>query len=250
MKSLEYFKRMNKILVTANKDLASPLIEQVQTDKLFFTPLELYEPETVKEENNYVLENFSGYAFIIHGNLRNARYFVDWINKNQKLLNVHQVVNLVLDEPTQRFLEENNIPGVMPQANARAIDLLEFMLRISKEGSSLYPTAAGKTEEMPGLLKELQMAVHEFTVCKEIRVSETLVKEYTQKIEEQPVHSILFHNRSSVIRTLTAFPEINYSEFTLIAGSEGAAQKMKEEGLPVHKTAGGSWKSIASIIEN
>ena len=241
---------MNKILVTANKDLASPLIEQAQTDKLFFTPLELYEPETVKEENNYVLENFSGYAFIIHGNLRNARYFVNWINENQKLHDVQKVVNLVLDEPTQRFLEENNIPGVMPQANARAIDLLEFMLRISKEGSSLYPTAAGKTEEMPGLLQELQMAVHEFTVCKEIQVSESLLNEYSQKIKSKPFDSILFHNRSSVIRTLTAFPELNYSEFTLIAGSDGAAQKMKEEGVPVHEKAAGSWKLIAALIEN
>lgn len=241
---------MNKILITANKDIASPLLELVKYDKLFFVPLELYEPETLIEENNYVLKNFSGYTFIIYGNLRNARYFVEWIKKNKNLHDVQKVVNLVLDKSTQRFLEEKNIPGVMPQANARAIDLLEFMLRISKEGASLYPTASGKTEEMPGLLKELQMPVHEFTVCKEIQVAESLLAEYSQKMKNDPFDSILFHNRSSVIRTLTAFPELTYSGFTLIAGSEGAAQKMKEEGVPVHEKAAGSWKSIASLIKN
>lgn len=241
---------MKRVLVTANKDLAAPLIqdENIKGEKLHLLPLEFYENFTFDGEREVIAENLDEYSFIIYGNLRNARHFIEWVKENELVKDAQTSVNLTLDKPAMQFVEANGIPAIMPKNNGKPIDILEFMLRIFKEGKTLYPTTRDQSEEIPGLLKELDMPVDEFTVCREIRVNELLLKSYMKKIKQKPVNTVLFHNRSSVIRTLTAFPGLNYSELTLIAGSEGAAQKMKEEGLAVHEKASGSWQSIASVL--
>ncbi len=241
---------MHQILITANQDLAAPLFKStsVPSDKVLHLPLELFRYKSIKKESDYVLEHFSSYSFIIHGNLRNARFYVEWLHRNKAISDAQQIANLVLDKPTSEFLEQNKIPAIMPKKDAKPIDLLEFMIRISKEGISLYPSSKNKAEEMPGLLKELDMTVHEFVVCEEKQVSESTLDNYLAELSSASIDTVLFHNRSSVIRTLTAFPDLPYSSLKLVAGSNGAEKKMEEEDLTADQKANGTWKSIAELL--
>ncbi|MDZ7755287.1 hypothetical protein [Rhodohalobacter sp.] len=143
------------ILFTADKDTSAPFLrmEKMRKKTLLHVPLEQYRFHVSDEESKQIQNHMDEFAFIIHGNLRNARYFIEWMNQNSMEEQVRRCVNIVLDKPTAEFLEEFDIPAVQPREPAKPIDILEFMLRISKEGNTLYPTTENKTEEMPGLFK-------------------------------------------------------------------------------------------------
>jgi hypothetical protein len=144
------------ILFTANEDVAAPFLQLSReiADDILHVPLENFEYQIVAEEEDEILERFADFTFIIHGNLRNARYFTEWVRQNSLEKKVINCINLAIDKPTANFLEENGIPAIQPRQHAKPIDILEFMLRISREGITLYPTTEQKTDEMPGLLLE------------------------------------------------------------------------------------------------
>jgi len=235
------------VLITADRDVAAPLFELIG-DNLHL-PLEHYEYFIEPGSDSALSEALDQITFIIYGNLRNARYFLEWVESQGKLGSVQKKINLVHDRAAASFLEKESIPAILPRENARPIDILEFLLRISKEGSTLYPTKDNRTEEMPGLLQELEMPVSEYTVCREVTVSGELLAEYRKKISEKQFDSILIHNRSSLTRMKTAFPDLNLSEFKLIAGSQGVAEKLAEDGLEPVVRAHGTWHSIAMAIQ-
>lgn len=212
-------------------------------------PLEQYRFHASDEESNEIQRHMDEFAFIIHGNLRNARYFTEWMKQKAVADKVRSCVNIVLDKPTGEFLEEFDIPAIQPREPAKPIDILEFMLRISKEGNTLYPTTDNKTEEMPGLLKELQMPVAEFTVCEEVPLDENTLKDYKAEVGKNPVEVVLLHNRSSYVRVKTAFPDLNLSAKTVVAGSLGVAETMEKEGIKPDYLAKGSWASIAKVLD-
>jgi hypothetical protein len=239
---------MSNILVTANRDLAAGFFEQA--NGLLHLSLEEYETFTIDEESDAASLAFNRFTFIIYGNLRNARYFMNWAERTGNTAQIQNRINLVLDLPTSRFLEKKGIPAILPRKNARPIDLLEFLLRITKEGSTLYPTTDNHTEEMPGLLKELEMPVSEFTVCREVSLSADLLEDYRERLSKADLDYILIHNRSSYTRIKTAFPDLNLSEYKLIAGSQGVTEKLAEEGLVPDAQAHGTWLSIAKVIED
>jgi hypothetical protein len=241
-------KERKTILITAGSDIAAPLFDLIG-DSLHL-PLEQFEYFTDPDSDRALNEVLDSFTFIIYGNLRNARYFLEWAQSKGKISSVQKRINLVHDRVTASFLEKEGIPAILPRENARPIDILEFLLRISKEGSTLYPTTDNHTEEMPGLLQELEMPVSEFTVCREVTVSGELLAEYRRKISEEQFYSILIHNRSSLTRIKTAFPDLNLSEYKLIAGSQGVADKLAEEGLEPDARAHGTWQSIAKVLED
>jgi hypothetical protein len=234
------------ILFTANPDSAATL---PAVTRLLQLPLQHFSAHVNTEESRIVKNTLEGFTFIIHGNLRNARYFVEWMQQNDLLLNVQNRINLAVDKPTSDFLEREKIPAVLFRENGKPIDVLEFMLRISKQGSTLYPTTDSKTEEMPGLLKELEMPVCEFTVCRETTISEVLLNEYRERVSQANLKAILFHNRSSITRIKTAFPELNFDHYMLISGSPGVTEKLREDGHLPDIEADGSWHSIAEVVE-
>lgn len=239
------------ILCTVNRDLAAPLLqhETVKNLSLLHLPLETYQYQPVAEESELVKAGLEDYAFIIHGNLRNTRSFARWMDEEGLTEQARQRVNLAADQPTADFLEGIGIPAILPRKDAKPIDLLEFLLRISREGNSLYPTTEQKTEEIPGLLQELEMPVTEFTVCKEISIPAETLDEYRERVESAGIKAVLFHNRSSIIRVRKAFPELDLSSVKRIAGSRGVAEKLKEEGLEADVQAQGSWTSISAVLE-
>ncbi|MEX0647630.1 MAG: hypothetical protein WEA56_15280 [Balneolaceae bacterium] len=238
------------ILFTANEDLAAPLFQfdAVKKTGLLHLPLETYEYYPEPEEGAVIQDKLDDFAFVVHANLRNARYFLQWVEERHLLKQVQQRVNLAADEPTAVFLEDKEIPAILPRKDAKPIDVLEFLLRISRDGSTLYPTTDQKTGEIPGLLQELEMPVNEFTICRETSVPPVKLEKYRKRVISADVKSVLFHNRTSILRIRKAFPELDLSSIQRIAGSKGVAEKLKEEGLEADVQAHGSWASIAGVL--
>lgn len=239
------------ILFTADRDTSAQffLLESAKKKEFLHLPLESFKYHVNEEESKQIQDHIDEFSFIIHGNLRNARYFSEWMKQNSMVEQVRRRVNIVLDKPTAEFLEEFDIPAIQPREPAKPIDILEFMLRISKEGNTLYPTAENKTEEMPGLLKELQMPVAEFSVCEEVTLEEEILKDYKSEVGKNPIEIVLLHNRSSYVRVKTAFPDLDLSAKTIVAGSLGVAETMEKEGLKPDYLAKGSWASIAKVLD-
>lgn len=240
---------MNSILFAANADLAAPLIHDDEIKpRLLHLPLEEYSYFMPDEENKALNETIDKFTFVIHGNLRNARFFVKWMEQSGVKDTVLNRIHLAVDRPAAEYLEQHGIPAVLPKADGKPIDVMEFILRISRDGHTLYPTAEGKTEEMPGLLQELDLPVSECTVCREITIEDAVLERYRQRISEKTPEAILFHNRSSYVRIKTAFPELNPANHTLIAGSRGMAEHLESEGFYVETHAHGTWPSIRETV--
>lgn len=242
--------KQHSVLLTAHKDLAAPFyaLKSVNPDSILHLPLEQFEPFVYAEEDEKVKSQIEQFSFVVHGNLRNARYFIEWMNQNDLKKAVQKLVNLVLDQPTADFLEEAGIPAILPKPESKPIDILEFMLRISRVGSTLYPTTEEKTEEFPGLLAELEMQAAEFTVCRENTVDAEELQLYRDKIQSEKPAAVIFHNRSSVIRIQKAFPDLDLNAITAIAASKGVEQRMRKSGLVPEQTANGSWSSLADVL--
>lgn len=238
-----------KILFTANKELSAPLLEKINTDSLLHLPLEQYSLAIDEELGEKMKESFQNFTFIIYGNLRNARHFMDWVIEHSMKEKVQNCINLVIDKPTADFLEENNIPAILPKQYGKPIDVMEFMLRISKEGTTLYPTVENKIEEMPALLQELDMPVVEFPVSKEVSLPDHTLADFRDRVKKNQFDIILFHSRSSITRVKTAFPDLDLSKHKFIAGSPGVAEKLRSVGYEPISEANGSWYSIAQVIE-
>lgn len=239
------------ILLTASPTLCAPMLE-VFEDKFnpfLHLPLEEFETDVQDETSGYILKHADAFTFVIYGNLRNAIHFVNWIDQTDSLQTFQKLIHLVLDKPTAAFLEKNTIPAVMPKENARPIDLLEFMLRISREGKTLYPTADQQAEEMPGLLQELEMPVNEFPVCSEKTLATEQLERYRIKLKEIDPSVVLFHNRSSITRINTAFPGMNFQSKKIISGSAGVTKSLIDIGLEPDIEAEGTWSSIGDVVE-
>lgn len=238
-------------LFTANEDVATSFLKEIDESKswqLLHLPLENYSYSVNREEEELVLEKLDSFSFIIHGNLRNARYFTQWIQESKKLEEVQNIVHLVTNQRMVDFLSEFEIPAVMPRQEARAIDIIEFMLRISREGTVLYPTTDQKDEEVPGLLQELEMPVVEFQVCKEEALSSKSLQDYREQVSEAKLDSVIFHSRSSVTRIQTAFPELELSTIECISSGQAVTQKLQESGIETDIEARGSWRSLLSTL--
>lgn len=212
-------------------------------------PLESYEARIEKMASGMLKKNVDNFAFVIYGTLRNAIYFEKWMNSQGLLNDFRNLVHFTLDQPTSDFLESKGIPAIQPRQHAKPIDILEFMLRISREGRSLYPSCSNKAEEMPGLLQELEMDVAEFTVCEETGLDPDEVDMVRDKVTGANISAVLFHNRSAVTRTFAAFPDLNVKKMTVFSGSAGVTQQLVSRGIEPHYEAEGSWPSIEQLIQ-
>lgn len=240
------------MLITASVNSCGnlkPLIDQHE-DLFLHLPLELFEPFIQREESDALKALLHTFSFVVYGSRRNALHFMKWAEEEDQTRTLKNLVHLVLDKPTADYLEERGIPAIMPRENAKPIDILEFMLRISRDGKTLYPAAEGKAEEMPGLLQELEMAAAEFTVSREAGLEPDRLKGYKERVKVSEIKAVLFHNRSSVTRTRAAFPDLNLHETVIISGSAGVTNMLVEMGIEPAFEAEGSWPTIQEIIES
>lgn len=241
----------SKVLLMASPAISAPMLHEIQqADEVFLhLPLEEYQTEVNNEEADQVQSNAEKYSFVLYGNLRNAKHLVEWADGDSLTDIFPDAVHLALDKPTADFLEDHSVPAIMPREQAKPIDLLEFMLRISREGSSLYPCTDQKAEELPGLLQELEMKVDEFTVCSEMSLSKDRLNELRKEAENEVIGTVLLHNRSAVNRFGAAFPDLDLKSKTVISGSSGVTKILIDMGIEPDYEAEGNWYSIASLIK-
>ncbi len=245
---------MNKaaILLTANKADCPHFLSRLKeiNNLLLHLPLEKYEHYVEGEESRITAEKLDEFVFVVYGNLRNARHFLQWAEENNRLDECKNRIHIVTDPATSDLLEKHSLPAIMPREFAKGIDVIEFMLRISTEGSVLYPTTDSHTEEIPGLLKELEMPVTEFTVCRERTLTGDELQKYRKNLQNSEVETILFHNRSSLRRIKLAFPDLDLHQTKNIAADRGVAEFMEKEKIPVAETASGTWLSLSDVVLN
>ncbi len=231
-------------------DEVSELLKEISdtsTDPLHI-PLEQYEYHQDDDQNRALLQQMDTFQFVVYGGLRNARYFLNWINNSDKKDEILSKVHLVMDEPAANYLEDNGVPAILPKERARPIDIMEFLLRITLNGAVLYPCTEGSSEEMPGLLEELEMPVAEFTVCRSVPFDKSEINAKKDELRKAQPDTILFHSRGSVIRTRTAFPDLDLGSKQTIAASAGVAQKLRQEGIEPDEVASGSWESVFHLV--
>lgn len=242
---------MSRLLVTADRDESAVLVDKMEETawEIIHLPLQQYHYQEDPELSTSVVSGLDQFRFVMYGGYRNARYFFNWVEEYGKLEDVQQLIHLAMNSREANFLEERGIPVIVPVDGGRPIDLMEFLLRLSTEGSVLYPGTDGEAEEIPGLLEELGMPCAELTVCGTKPLAENQLKRLREQISTTVPDVILFHNRGSVIRTRTAFPDLDFSSCQLIAASEGVAWKMNQEGLQPDLTAGGTWASVQKLLQ-
>lgn len=243
---------MKTILFTA-EELNSPAFLQQLGEKtqesLLHIPLEKTMYFTFEEERDLVNNSLDDYTFTIYGGLRNARYYVQYINEYNLQERVRRHIHLVTDATVQEYLESQSIPAILPREYATGIDILEFLLRISTQGKVLYPSTDQHTEEIPGLLKELHMGVTEFTVCRERSLTREELNRSRERIADRKPDSVIFHDRASVRRTRLAFPDLPLNRLHVISASRGVTEKLNSENIQEDQEAGGSWRSLAELLK-
>ena len=244
-------KQPKRYLFTANLDVSSSFLQGVEKRSdvhLMHLPLEQVEEEVIREEEQQVLKKLDEFTFILYGNLRNAKYLISWVGENDLLDAFRQKIHICHNQAVMDLLENYDIPGIMPREDARPIDMIEFLLRISRDGSVLYPREEQKGEELPGLLQELEIPVAEFTVCREVPLQKEELKKYRRQMDERELDGVIFHSRSSVTRTLTAFPDLNLKDADVVSSGHAVTEKLEETALKADLEAQSTWRSLLRIL--
>lgn len=238
------------VLITAHGEACGNLKYLMEHERasVVHLPLEMYKPKVEKMASGMLKKNIHHFSFVIYGNQRNAIYFHKWMKEYGVLKEFLNAVHLCMDKPTSEFLESNGIPSIQPRQNAQPIDILEFMLRISREGKTLYPACENRAEEMPGLLQELEMEVAEFTVCEETGLTPETLKRFRKIVSNKSPGSVLIHNRSSLTRLQAAFPDMDLHQLQVISGSAGVTKMLIDKGVEPDFEADGSWQSIETVL--
>lgn len=213
-------------------------------------PLERYEALEDNADILDALENLEDYENIVHGSKRNAQFWIKWLQEFDKMEEARDQLNLALNQHTADYLEEQGIPAVHPHSEGQAINLLEFMLRIKRIGKTLYPCGDKTAEDLPALLRELDIKVDELVLFALEGPKEENLQEFRKDFAAHEPEFVIFHSRRSVNRILAAFPNADYENATVITGDQAVTEKLATEGLDVDQQAEGSWDSVKEIIKS
>lgn len=241
---------MKRLLLTADTLESEPFrkrMEEAGVDVLHL-PLDHFDFAPDPEQERGILPELDQFRYVIHGGIRNATHFLQWVESSGLKERMSTKVHLTHHASAAGTLEAAGIPAVCPEGATRPIDLIEFLLRISGSGAVLYPVADGETEEIPGLLEEVGIECTEMIVSRSRSLESEELAGYRQRLRDTPPDGVLFHSRGSVIRTWTAFPSLKESNLIHIAASQGAAWKLAREGGEADHQASGSWDSVAALI--
>ncbi|MCC5940488.1 MAG: uroporphyrinogen-III synthase [Balneolaceae bacterium] len=240
---------MKKILFTAHQDTLPEFLSAGTTlrESILHLPLETYHYDVDDEMHNEVERELDKFAYVIHGSRLHARYFIRWMREYGQSDRVQQLVHLVMDQPTADILEEYQIPAIKPRDDARPIDLIEFLLRISYEGNILYPSGDQKTDEIPGLLIELELPFAEFQVFSEESLDRKKLDDYRKQVSSNEIAGVIFHNESSITRVKTAFPDLDLTKTSIISAGGRVTRKLTQMGYKNITDGKGSWKKIQEL---
>lgn len=238
------------VLLTAAKDDSEKIVSRLDdtTVDLVHAPLEVFVKRKDDPQISDVLKRLDTFENIVHSCIRNARFFLQQVERYEKIKGVKNCLNLTFDKDTFTYLEDQGIPVVLPPNGNKPIDLVELMLRLQRTDKTLYPCGSHQREDFPGFLEELDVAVVELDVFDLEGPEPDELNDFKKKIDNQPPDTIIFHSRRSVNRTLAAFPDLDYSQARLISADKGITNKLQKKGLSIDAEAEGNWQSIAKLI--
>lgn len=237
------------VLLTAATEDAEYVIDLLNKDQIevVHLPLEKYMPVEVDQEE--LAEQIESAENIIYGHKRNARFFMEKIQGQELLKGVKDRVNLAGDPRTAEFLEEQGVPAIYP-GSEKPIKMLEFLMRLRRLGTVLYPCGTHGKEEIPGLLKELDIEVNEQILFELDGPSGEELESHRKRVMENHFDAIIYHSRRSVNRIQAAFPNLHETRAQIVAGDKAVADKLENEHeIEVDKTAEGSWNSIYEQVK-
>lgn len=212
-------------------------------------PLERYQAVEANKDIIDTIELVDEFENIVYGSKRNAQFFVEKVKTYDKLDEVREQLNLAVDQHTADYLEAEGIPAVHPHSEGNSIDFMEFMLRIRRIGETLYPCGDKTAEDLPGLLKELDVPVEELVLFTLEGPKEEDLQAYRKDLAAHEPDIVIFHSRRSVNRMLAAFPTLNVKSTRILSGDRAVSEKLKVEGIDADIQAEGSWDSILEEIK-
>ncbi|HEX6982863.1 MAG TPA: uroporphyrinogen-III synthase [Balneolaceae bacterium] len=240
------------VLLTAaveDTEIFRPQLEQQKVTLLHY-PLERYRKVDGNGTISDTFEQLDDFENIAYGSKRNARFFVEKMKEFEKLDEVRERLNLALNQETADYLEGEGVPAIHPQANGKAINVMEFMLRTRRIGNTLYPCGDKTKEDLPGFLQELDIPVKELILFTLEGPKEQDLMKFREDLAARNPAIVIFHSRRSVNRTLAAFPVLNCDNVQIISGDQAVTDKLKEKGISVDFQAEGSWESILEKLGN
>jgi uroporphyrinogen-III synthase len=211
-------------------------------------PLERYQAVEADQTVIDTFDQLEEFENIVHGSKRNAQFFVEKIKEYDKLDTAREQLNLALNQRTADYLEDAGIPAVHPHSEGKAIDLMEFILRIRRIGETLYPCGDKTAEDLPGFLRELDVPVQELVLFTLEGPEPEELQKFQKDIAAHNPAVVVFHSRRSVNRTLAAFPNLNYSGAHILAGDRAVTEKLQTEDIEADAQAEGSWESILKKV--
>jgi uroporphyrinogen-III synthase len=240
---------MNVLITAAEEDREriTHLISPNSNYNVLFKPLEQYKAR-LDGDPKTELPEWDNTKNIVHGNVRNVRFFIKWMHRHGLDEEVRQRVNFTTDALVAGILEQEQVPAIYPEGE-KPIDLLELMLRLQRTDPVLYPTGAGLADEMPGLLQELDIPVLELDLYSLEGPEQESLEQWRKQLEEEQPQVVIFHSRRSVVRTLTAFPGLDFNETTLLAADAGVRRKLEDNDLSAELEGEGSWESIFEQLQ-
>lgn len=238
------------LLTAATEDIkaASDILSRSEELQVLHLPLEKYAANFSDNRIEKTLNELDSYENIVHGNWRNTRFFIEAVKKYEKIEEIKNRLNLTVDDQSAEALEEMGIPAICTYGDKKPINLVEFMLRLRRLGSTLYPCGSHKKEDVPALLMELDIPVTELELFELEGPDKEEVETYRSQLEQESPDVILFHSRRSVTRTLVAFENLNFEETIIISADRGITEKLEKEGIPVDGEGSGTWQSMIELV--
>lgn len=243
---------IRSVVLTAASEDTEMIREELEKGDItpLHYPLERY---VAVEDDREILDTLNlldEFENIVHGSKRNAQFYVKKLKEYDKLDEARDRLNLAVDQRTADYLEAEDIPAVHPHSDGEAIDLLEFILRIRRIGETLYPCGDKTVEDLPGLLRELDIPVEELVLFTLEGPEEKDLQKYRKDLAAHDPDIVVFHSRRSVNRTTAAFPNFNYETVHVISGDQAVTEKLEDENIKTDIQAAGSWDSILEHIKN
>src|SRR5690625_7789058 len=122
---------MKTVLFTGealNSQAFRELLGKEAEKHLLHIPLERTRYHTFKEEEKLIASSLNDYTFTISGGLKNAHYFLKYVEQQQLKKQVLNQIHLVTAHSTRHCLEDNGIPAILPRARVEGIELREVLL--------------------------------------------------------------------------------------------------------------------------
>lgn len=190
-----------------------------------------------------LIRSIPEYSNLFFDSLMHAEAFLALINEQGYAAKkaVQQLLSLAKDKETADYLEANGIPAILASQNAKAIEAIELLIRLKRLHPTIYPSVHGYYEEFPALMHELGAACTEMPVIEFSGPTPEELEEYRRSINATNPSSVFFHAPNAVIRTQTAFPDLDLQQTTNIAKDDRTAAKLKEKNIPYHIMGKGNW---------